>query len=214
MKASKVTLMYFVTILWVSSLFSCAGVATEKNSRSGKINPVERVDATQDVETIQLTSIYSITMRAPLNESYDNIVFRSFDCSEQFQKDYPDALKQCKEAIISQLNNKKNYLTVTDNAETSIPEKSLLIDIKIIDMRIVSKSARLWGGVMAGASYMDVILEMWDADTNQSIHKKHLYSYSNPFGSFYTDGASDRNLPSDFGVLIGEYIFKLVPGTQ
>ena len=214
MKALKLAIVNFVIMLWVSALLSCAGVASEKNSRTGNVNPVKERDAVQDVETIQLTTIDSIPMRAPLKESYNNIVFRNYDCSEQFQKDYPDALVHCKEAIISQLNSKRNYLSVTDNAKESGAGKSLLIDMKIIDMRIVSKSARLWGGVMAGASYMDVMLEMWDADTNQSVHKKHLYSYSNPFGSFYTDGASDRNLPSDMGVLIGEYIFRIVPGTK
>jgi hypothetical protein len=61
---------------------------------------------------------------------------------------------------------------------------------------------------------MDVLLEIWDADTSQMVHKKVLYTYSNPIGSFYSSGASDRNLPSDFGVLIGEYIFRLVPGTK
>lgn len=214
MKSSKISLLYLVAILWLLSLHACAGGSNNKNTQPEKIYPIEERSIIQDVETIQLATIDSIPMRAPIKNNYDNIIFRSFECSEQFKKDYPDARKNCKESIISKLKNKKNYLSVTDNIEKPIPGKSLFIDMKIIDMRIVTESARALGIYMAGASYMDVLLEIWDADTNQIMHKKHLYTYSNPFGSYWSGGASDRNLPSDFGVLIGEYIFRLVPGTQ
>ncbi len=159
MKSSKISLLYLVAILWLLSLHACAGGSNNKNTQPEKIYPIEERSIIQDVETIQLATIDSIPMRAPIKNNYDNIIFRSFECSEQFKKDYPDARKNCKESIISKLKNKKNYLSVTDNIEKPIPGKSLFIDMKIIDMRIVTESARALGIYMAGASYMDVLLK-------------------------------------------------------
>ena len=149
-----------------------------------------------------------------LKEHYDNIIFRNFTCCAQFQRDYPYALTSCKESIISRLQSKMAYQHVADNTNKKLSGKNILVDMKIVDMRIASGSARFWGGAFAGNSFMDVLLELWDADTKEVVHRKVLSTTNNAFAAAWNFGASDRSLPSDFGTLIGEYIFRIVPSTK
>ncbi len=86
--------------------------------------------------------------------------------------------------------------------------------MKVVDMRIAGAQARFWGGAFAGNSYMDILLELRDADSKEVIHKKILSTTNNAMAAAWTFGSSDRSLPSDLGTLIGEYIFRIVPGTK
>ena len=103
---------------------------------------------------------------------------------------------------------------MTDDVTQNLPGKSIFVDMKVVDMRIASAQARFWGGAFAGNSYMDVLLELRDADSARIVHKKVLSTMNNAMGAAWTFGASDRSLPSDLGTLMGEYIFRIVPGTE
>lgn len=63
-------------------------------------------------------------------------------------------------------------------------------------------------------SYMDVLLELKDADSEEVIHKKVLSTKKSDIDATWIFNVSDRSLPSDFGILIGEYIFRIVPSIK
>ena len=206
MKTYRIIFFHVLAVVFLLSLFACAGPSKQRVSAETKVVP--------DVEKIQLASIDYIPMETPLKANYDNIIFRSFECNAQFKKDYPDAPMSCKESIISQLQRKNAYQHVTDDTNNNLSGKSVLVDMKIVDMRIASGTARFWGGALVGNSFMDVLLELRDADTEKVVHQKVLSTSNNAFGAAWNFGASDRSLPSDFGTLIGEYIFRITPGTK
>jgi len=116
--------------------------------------------------------------------------------------------------MISQLQSKGAYQHVTDDTNKKLSGKNVLVDMKIVDMRIASGSARFWGGAFAGNSFMDVLIELRDADTEEVVHRKVLSTSNNAFGAAWSFGGSDRSLPSDLGTLIGEYIFRIVPSAK
>jgi hypothetical protein len=116
----------------------------------------------------------------------------------------------CKESIILQLHSKNTYQNVTDDTNKNLSGKSILVDMKIVDMRIES------GATVAfpGNSFMDVLLELRDADTEEVVHQKVLSTSNKALGITWSSGGSGRSLPSDLGTLIGEYIFRIAPGTK
>ena len=61
---------------------------------------------------------------------------------------------------------------------------------------------------------MDVLLELRDADSKEVVHKKVLSTTNSAIAAAWSFGSSDRSLPSDLGTLMGEYIFRIVPGTK
>jgi hypothetical protein len=199
MKTYRIIFFHVLAVVFLLSLFACAGPSKQRVSAETKVVP--------DVEKIQLASIDYIPMETPLKANYDNIIFRSFECNAQFKKDYPDAPMSCKESIILQLHSKNTYQNVTDDTNKNLSGKSILVDMKIVDMRIESGAAR-------GDSFMDVLLELRDADTEKVVHQKVLSTSNKALGTVWSFGGSGRSLPSDFGTLIGEYIFRIAPGTK
>ena len=199
MKTYRIIFFHVLAVVFFLSLFACAGPSKQRVSAETKVVP--------DVEKIQLASIDYIPMETPLKANYDNIIFRSFECNAQFKKDYPDAPMSCKESIILQLHSKNAYQNVTDDTNKNLSGKSILVDMKIVDMRIESGAAR-------GDSFMDVLLELRDADTEEVVHQKVLSTSNKALGTAWSFGGSGRSLPSDLGTLIGEYIFRIAPGTK
>jgi hypothetical protein len=174
----------------------------------------EPTETMPGVEEIELSSVEEIQQRAPLTTKFDNIVIREFETTDELQRGYPNALMQCKTAILSQLKSKNAYKTVTEDKAAKLTGKSLLVDLKIVDMRIASGAARFWGGALAGASYMKILTRLTDQSTGQLVHEKILTSTTNPFGAAWTMGASDRSLPVDFGQMVGEYLYTIVPSSS
>jgi hypothetical protein len=211
MKIYRIAFFYFFAIGFMVSFLACAG--SPDRSQSGAQVSAES-KTIPGVEKIQLSTIDLIPTRAPLEGKFDNIIFRSFESTDQFKKDYPDACEDCKSAIIAQLQSKKTYKNVTDDVSRNLPGKSVFVDMKVVDMRIAGGQARFWGGAFAGNSYMDVLLELREANREAVVHKKVLSTTNNAIAAAWSFGSSDRSLPSDLGTLMGEYIFKIVPSTQ
>ena len=86
-----------------------------------------------------------------------------------------------------------------------------MVDLEIIDMRITSSSARMWGGVFVGSSFMDVMVKVRDAGSKKILHQKLLSTSNSAWAASYSGGSSDQSLPADFGVLVGEYLSKIIP---
>jgi hypothetical protein len=202
MKTYRIIFFHVLAVVFLLSLFACAGPSKQQTNVENKV--------VNGVEKIQLASIDYIPARKPLEANYDNIIFRSFECNAQFQKEYPDAPMSCKESIILQLYSKNAYQNVTDDTNKNLSGKSVLVDMKIVDMRMASGATVSF----AGNSFMDVLLELRDADTEEVIHQKVLSTSNQALGKAGSFGGNDKNLPSDLGTFIGEYIFRIVPGTK
>jgi hypothetical protein len=114
--------------------------------------------------------------------------------------------------MLSHLKDKKAYKHVeaNDSIDHQYQGNTLIADIKVIDMRIVSTGARIWAGAMAGASYMDVYLKLTDAASQKIIHEKVIATHNNAFASAWALG-SENSLPMDMGKIIGEYLYTVAP---
>ena len=214
MKTYRITCFCFLAIVSIVSFIACAGSPDKSQRRDSEEQAATESKSVPGVEKIQLGSVDLIPTRKPLEVKFDNIILRSFESTDQFKKDYPYACENCKASIITQLKGKKNYEKVTDDVNQNLPGKSVFVDMKVVDMRIAGGQARFWGGAFAGNSYMDVLLELRDADSEEVVHKKVLSTTNSAVAAAWTFGASDRNLPSDLGTLMGEYISRIVPGTK
>lgn len=196
-------LICFILILPLLFFLSCA--------RGPAANDTEPVKSMPGIEEIELGSLEEVQQLPPLSGRFDNIVIRRFDAGEKFRQDYPDAVMECKTALLAHLKGKNAYRKVTDDKDAALKGRVMFADMEIVDMRIASAAARIWGGAFAGASYMKVLARLTDGSTQQVVHEKVLSTTTNPFGASWTMGATDRTLPMDFGKVIGEYLYTIVP---
>lgn len=210
----RIVPLYLLTIVFIVTFLACAGSPEKRRGSESDESAGTESKTVPGVEKIELDSIDLIPARAPLNQTFDNVIFRSFESTEQLKKDYPYACESCKASIMAQLVSKKNYKNVTDDINQRLSGNSVFVDMRVVDMRIAGTQARIWGGAFAGNSYMDILVELRDADSEKVLHKKVLSATNNPMAAAWTFGASDRSLPSDLGTLIGEYLSRIIPGSK
>ncbi len=198
-------------VFMLSLLAACVGGQSGQGSAENA-KPEGVVTMTESgVEKQELASIEDMVAGSPLTAKYDNVIIGSFTSSEQIQTDYPEAAADCEKQVVKQLKSRNSYKNVTEEDGKTFPGKTAVVNLKIIDMRITSGAARMWGGVFAGSSFMEVLLQIRDAGSDTVLHEKILTTSNNAWAASYSGGSSDVSLPSDFGVLIGEYLSKVIP---
>lgn len=199
---------YVLTVLYIFSFLACAG--TPQNQQPSTVSQSKVVPG---VQKVLLSSVENMPLNEPLPGRYDNIIIRKFTSDTQTKENYPRATYDCQASIIWQLKEKNAYANVTD-VNTKYPGKSVYVDMEIVDIRITSTTARIWGGAFAGSSFMDVLVEISDSENKKIVHKKVLSTSNNAMAAAWSSGSSDKSLPSDLGILIGEYIYRIVHGTK
>ena len=183
---------------------SCAGKqqSTETTPKKQEVANVSRIEG---------ASIETLKNEPRVSAAYENIVLTPPQTTSQLSTDYPDVASQLQTSALAYLKDKKMYTRVEGGLlKGASPKNTLIADTKIIDMRIVSEGARMWGGVMAGSSYIEVYLKLTDASSKKVIHEKVIATNYNAFASTYASG-SEKSLAMDMGKIIGEYLSVVVP---
>jgi hypothetical protein len=147
-----------------------------------------------------------------LAKRYRVVAVDEFETAAEIAKDYPDASRECQSGAVQALKDKKLWASV-DSGKTALARRdgTLWVKAKVIDMRIVSGAARIWGGAFAGSSHMEVELRLIDGATGQTVREKKLSSANNPWAAAWVGGASDHSLPADVGRMIAEYVASVMP---
>lgn len=201
---------FLTTLSLISVLFLFCACAGGPSRQAAAPKGAEQKSPASQEAKIVLGDLDEIQAPTVLKGKYDNIIIRNFKSSAQIQSDYPNCVNDCKTHILNRLQNKKLYKNVTDG-RTTLPGKSAIVDLEIVDMRITSGAARFWGGAFAGSSFMDVLLQVRDGESEKIVYQQLLNTSNNAFAAAYAGGSSDLSLPADFGTLIGEYLSQLIP---
>lgn len=130
---------YVLTVLYIFSFLACAG--TPQNQQPSTVSQSKVVPG---VQKVLLSSVENMPLNEPLPGRYDNIIIRKFTSDTQTKENYPRATYDCQASIIWQLKEKNAYANVTD-VNTKYPGKSVYVDMEIVDIRITSTTARIWG---------------------------------------------------------------------
>ena len=148
----------------------------------------------------------------PLETVYQNLIFSKFESTEQIKTDYPNSLPECRESALNWLEGKNIFQIVEKQRDGAAYEgATLMVNVKIINMRIVSSAARMWGGAWAGSSGMELTLQLVDHSSGQVIREKQLSSWNSAFAAAWSGGGSDRSIPKDMGIILAEYILAIMP---
>jgi len=102
-----------------------------------------------NVGRLEVVSIDTVKKEQKLSSTYANIIFNKTQATDQILQCYSDATQQFQNNALLYLRNKNSYKQVEINKiETkfrSTKGDALVVDTKILDMRIVNSAARFWG---------------------------------------------------------------------
>lgn len=171
-----------------------------------------------EVKAAESDSVKSYTGN-PLDKKYNVVLLQKVEIGpqmgsqRQFEADYPTAVADYENSLLSDLRAKNRFREVDKQAtEGDYKQDTLLVKSKVLRLRITSGTARFWFGPMAGTSEMDVEIKLVDAETGDILREKVLSTANNPFGAVFTGGSSDKSLPADMGRIIAAYILAVTPG--
>lgn len=202
-KSRLVTL--FASMLMV--LFLVAACGGSRNYEMEQQHPgIDRIDG---------ATIDMVREEKTLEDAgvFKNIRIEAFTVPSQHQADYAYELDEFKGALISHVKGKNKFDSVEaieKDASGSLGENTLKVEGEVLDMRITSPGARMWGGALAGSSYMDIYLRLVDSE-GAVLQEKVIATHNNAYAAAWAAGSSDRSLPRDMAEIIGEYLVTVIP---
>lgn len=202
--------------LWYAQKYPDKDITNMLKNPDALLTAISEQKATPDDHSTQGSRIEGATIQTvrsakPLEKSYSNILFNSFEMSKHLVKDYPEVAINCQQATMGHLNQKNVYASISENEDTPYPPKTILIDGVIEDIHLASTVSRVLFGPLAGSPFIDVRISLKDAESNTVIHEKVISSNTNAWFAGITMGTSDKNLSNGMGAIIGEYLYTVIP---
>ncbi len=137
-------------------------------------------------------------------------MFSTFTAKPEIAKDYPQAAKEVQHGMMTSLQMEDRFKKViTASEEQPATGDTLIIKADITEMRIVSTSARIWGGPMAGSSGVELNLQLIDSATKKIVREEKMSSWNNAWGASWS--GSDNTLLDDMGKVVAKYVVDSMP---
>jgi Domain of unknown function (DUF4410) len=184
------------TLLMIA-LTACAGrhAKTETTAAPEKAPASEKAPA-------QATTTPTVVK---LPKRYSKVLFYSFSSTPEIAKDYPSAAADVQHSAMAALSMKHKFRRV-GMAHHKTDSHSLLVKVKVIELRIVSSTARIWAGFFAGSSDVTLDVQLIDGASRKAVRQEKLSSANNAWAAAYSGGSTDQSLLSDMGKILADYI--------
>jgi hypothetical protein len=210
MKIFRIIVVFALTGL----LFSCAGQQQNAATDQSKAETEAGKQEYANVSRLEVDSIETVQKEPKIAASYENIVLNPLQASSQFTSEYANLSIQFETSVLSQVKGKKAYKRVesveSKEALAGFKGDTLLVDTKVVDMKIVGTGARVMLGALAGSSYMEIYVKLTDASTQKVVLEKIVSCHNSAFVSLWSAG-KESSLPIDMGKIVGEYLATIVP---
>lgn len=202
-KSRPVVLFASILIL----LFLVAACSGSRNYEMDKQHAgIERIDGA----TIDMVREEKALENAGV---FKNLRIEAFTVPSQHQSDYAYELNEFQGALLLHVKGKNKFDSVEaieKGASGSLEKNTVKVEGEILDMRITSPGARMWGGALAGSSYMDIYLRLVDSE-GAVIQEKIIATHNNAYAAAWAAGSSDRSMPRDMAEIVGEYLVTVIP---
>ena len=139
------------------------------------------------------------------NTRFERVLFKDFTVAPNVTPP-PMGLSIARESSIEYLRGRGMFQQVDKFTEGGATAGSAIVEAHLTAVRLVSGTARFWGGVFAGRSHMQMNVKLTDGATGATIAEQELMGAPNAWASAYSMGHADRELPAAMGALIGDFV--------
>lgn len=139
------------------------------------------------------------------NLRFENVFFKEFTKSATAEPPV-GTLAVCQESGIAYLKEKGVFRQADRYREGISPISTALVEAELLEIRIVSTTARFWGGALAGRSHMKMDVRLIDAASGETIARQELMGAPDAMGAAWSFGSTDQKLPAAMGGLIGDFV--------
>ena len=145
-----------------------------------------------------------------LTKKYMNVLVEEVVCPNDLAEYYPSAAMECRQSMVTRLREQGLFerVVITDSkALRDCP--TLIVRIKITNMRIASLGSRIFLGVFSGRSWAQANVQMVDASTGQVEYSQDVDTSNNGWSGTFSLGATDRHLPEYLGWGLADCLLKV-----
>ena len=135
--------------------------------------------------------------------AYHSILFEEFSVPAEYEKAARGLVNATEDRAMSRLDSTRAFTKIA-RKETPLPQEPyLLVKCTLLNYRMVSKKARLFGGAFAGTSYITYRVQVADQNGNQ-LFQREISTENNPIAAAWS--FNDKNLPNFLGNVLGDYL--------
>jgi hypothetical protein len=161
----------------------------------------QKPPATDPYSTAELDASPAV---AAVDLAYKAVIFEPVKLHKMLVKDATGDMNVTLMRAISRLSATGAF-TKVEKRGSSLPEEPyLLVVSNLLEYRIVSSSARIWGGALAGTSYLTCGMKIYDGKNNTLLDEMDVTTENNAFSAVW--GSGDKSLPGFIGAVMGDYL--------
>ena len=136
--------------------------------------------------------------------AYRVILFEDFTIPAQWEKDARPLVTNIETRAISRLLSTSAFTTVANKQSQSPEDPYLVVKCALLNYRIVSTAARIWGGVIAGSSYITFRAQVYDGKSGVLLFQRDITTENSAWAATFT--FNDVKLPNFLGNVLGDYL--------
>ena len=180
-----------ISLLLVLVSLLCTLLSAAKKE---KLNPQDPY-ATAENETPPSVNAADLAFRT--------ILFDDFSVPAEYEKDARGLVNSTEDRAISRLQSTNAFSTVAKR-QTPLPQDPyLLVKCTLLNYRIVSKKARIFGGAFAGTSYVTYRVQVYD-QTGGQLFQREISTENNAVAAAWS--LNDKKLPTFLGNVLADYM--------
>ena len=135
--------------------------------------------------------------------AYKAILFDEFTVPAEYEKDARGLVNSTEDRAISRLQSTNAFTTIAKK-QTPLPQDPyLLVKCTLLNYRMVSKKARVFGGAFAGTSYVTYRVQVSD-QTGAPLFQREISTENNAMAAAWS--FNDKNLPTFLGNVLADYM--------
>jgi uncharacterized protein DUF4410 len=135
--------------------------------------------------------------------AYRTILFDDFSVPAEYEKDARGLVNATEDRAISRLGSTNAFTKIAKKQDPLPQDPYLLVKCTLLNYRMVSKKARIFGGVFAGTSYVTYRVQVYDQKGAQ-LFQREISTENNAFAAAFS--LNDKNLPTFLGNVLADYM--------
>jgi hypothetical protein len=136
--------------------------------------------------------------------AYRTILFEAFTVPAEWEAQARTLVTATEDQAIARLSSTHAFATIARKQDQTPADPYLDVKCTLLNYRIVSKKARVFGGAFAGTSYITYRTQIYDGKSGALLFQREISTENNAFAAAWS--FNDKHLPAFLGNVLADYL--------
>jgi len=140
----------------------------------------------------------------PADLAYRTILFEDFSVPAEWEADARKLVNATEDQAVRRLFDTHAFTSVARRQGPLPEDPSLVVKCTLVNYRVVSRTARVFVGIMAGRSYLSYRVQVYDGKSNTLQFQREITTENSVFSGTFSN--TDNELSTFLGNVLGDYL--------